>query len=76
MSFTASSGGPPATGGLVGWTVVTGTGIYGVIVSKTGTVLTIDYWHTATNPAVGLGFSGHVSRLVKVMAATPNARAV
>lgn len=48
-SFTASSGGPPQTGGLVGWVVVTG-GVFGTILTSTSTVLTIDYWHTVTNP--------------------------
>lgn len=48
-SFTASSGGPPETGGLVGWVAVVGT-VYGVVVKNSATVLTVDYWHTVTNP--------------------------
>jgi hypothetical protein len=48
-SFPASSGGPPARGGLVGHIVVAGS-VYGVILSNTGTVLTVDMWHSATAP--------------------------
>src|SRR5262245_15032450 len=53
-SFTASSGGPPATGGLVGHLVASGTttvvNTYGVIISNTSTVLTVDQWHTPKPP--------------------------
>jgi hypothetical protein len=53
-SFTASSGGPPALGGLVGHIVVAGSTAanltYGVIISNTTTALTIDQWHTVTTP--------------------------
>lgn len=48
-SFTASSGGPPALGGLVGHVVVAGSA-YGVVISNTATVLTIDQWHDPTAP--------------------------
>jgi hypothetical protein len=52
--FTASSGGPPALGGLVGHIVVAGTTAanfaYGVILSNTTSVLTIDQWHSLTAP--------------------------
>lgn len=46
---TASSGGPPAIGGLVGYIVVR-AGVTGTVLSNTTTVLTIDYWHDPTNP--------------------------
>lgn len=53
-SFTASSGGPPALGGLVGHIVIAGSTAanltYGVIISNTSTVLTIDQWHTVATP--------------------------
>jgi hypothetical protein len=53
-SFPASSGGPPANGGLVGHIVIAGsTGAnltYGVVISNTSTVLTIDQWHSPTAP--------------------------
>lgn len=53
-SFTASSGGPPALGGLVGHIVVAGSTAanltYGVIISNTSTALTIDQWHSVTAP--------------------------
>jgi len=53
-TFPTSSGGPPATGGLVGHTVAAGTttvvNCYGVIISNSGTVLTIDQWHTPATP--------------------------
>jgi hypothetical protein len=53
-SFTASSGGPPALGGLVGHIVIAGSTAanltYGVIISNTGQALTIDQWHTVTAP--------------------------
>jgi hypothetical protein len=52
-SFTASSGGPPALGGLVGHAVIAGSAspfVYGVIISNTGTVLTVDQWHSMTAP--------------------------
>jgi hypothetical protein len=53
-AFTASSGGPPALGGLVGHIVVAGSAAanltYGVIISNTSTVLTVDQWHSATAP--------------------------
>lgn len=53
-SFPASSGGPPATGGLVGHTVASGTtttvNCYGVIISNTSTALTVDQWHTPATP--------------------------
>lgn len=48
-SFTASSGGPPETGGMVGWVVQCGT-VYGVIVKNSATVITVDYWHTVASP--------------------------
>lgn len=52
--FTASSGGPPANGGLVGHIVVAGTTAanfaYGVVLSNTTSVLTIDQWHSLTAP--------------------------
>lgn len=52
--FTASSGGPPALGGLVGHVVVAGTTAanfaYGTILSNTTSVLTIDQWHNFTTP--------------------------
>lgn len=48
-TFAASSGGPPANGGLVGHIVQAGN-VYGVILSNTGTVLTIDHWHSMTAP--------------------------
>lgn len=48
-SWSASSGGPPETGGLVGFTVVIG-GVYGVIVKNTSTVLTVDFWHDPADP--------------------------
>lgn len=53
-TFPASSGGPPALGGLVGHVVVAGSSAanltYGVIISNTGTVLTVDQWHSLTAP--------------------------
>src|SRR4051812_18429710 len=52
--FTASSGGPPATGGLVGHVVVAGPTAanfaYGVVLSNTTSALTIDQWHSLTAP--------------------------
>lgn len=48
-AFPVSSGGPPQKGGLVGCVVVSGT-VYGIVVANTATVLTVDFWHNATNP--------------------------
>lgn len=54
--FTASSGGPPATPGTghVGHIVYSGTtttvNTYGVILSSSTTVLTVDQWHTPNAP--------------------------
>jgi hypothetical protein len=52
--FTASAGGPPALGGLVGHIVVAGsTGanfVYGHILSNTTSVLTIDAWRNPADP--------------------------
>lgn len=54
-AFTASTAGPqntntgPHQGGLVGHIVVMATA-YGVIISNTTTVLTIDMWHTFATP--------------------------
>src|SRR4051812_39940620 len=54
--FTASSGGPPATPGTghVGHVVASGTttavNTYGVILSSSTTVLTVDQWHTPATP--------------------------
>lgn len=52
--FPASSGGPPAQAGLVGHIVVGGTTsateTYGVIISNTTSVLTVDQWHDPTAP--------------------------
>jgi hypothetical protein len=51
--FTASVAGPPDTGGHVGHIVVAGSAspfVYGVILSNTTTVLTIDQWHSMTAP--------------------------
>lgn len=45
----SASSGTPATGGLVGYIVVR-AGVFGVVLSNTTTVLTIDYWHDPTNP--------------------------
>jgi hypothetical protein len=53
-SFPASSGGPPAQGGLVGHIVAAGTTAatmcYGIIISNTATVLTVDQWHDKAAP--------------------------
>lgn len=53
-AFPASSGGPPATGGLVGHIVASGTttavNTYGVVLSNTTTALTVDQWHTPATP--------------------------
>lgn len=53
-AFSASAGGPPALGGLVGHIIVAGSAAanfaYGVIISNTATVLTIDQWHTFGAP--------------------------
>lgn len=51
-SFPASSGGPPAQGGLVGHVVIATSTVltYGVIISNTSTVLTVDQWHDWANP--------------------------
>jgi len=53
-AFAASSGGPPALGGLVGHVVVAGSAAanltYGTIISNTTTVLTVDQWHSPTAP--------------------------
>src|SRR3954465_5642725 len=56
-AFPASSGGPPALGGLVGHVVVmtSGTVAYGNIISNSGTVLTIDQWHSPTAPETVVG---------------------
>jgi hypothetical protein len=48
-AFPASSG-TPAIGGLVGHVVVMGNNVYGVVLSNSGTVLTVDHWHSPTNP--------------------------
>jgi len=48
--FTASSGGPPARGGLVGHIVCTTGSAYGVILSNTTSVLTVDMWHDLVAP--------------------------
>jgi hypothetical protein len=51
--FTASVAGPPDTGGHVGHIVVAGSAspfVYGVILSNSTTVLTIDQWHSMTAP--------------------------
>jgi hypothetical protein len=54
-AFTASTAGPqngstgPHQGGLVGHMVVMATA-YGVVISNTTTVLTIDMWHTFATP--------------------------
>jgi hypothetical protein len=51
-AFAASSGGPPAQGGLVGQLVVATSTVltYGVILSNTSTVLTVDQWHDWAAP--------------------------
>jgi hypothetical protein len=51
--FTASVAGPPDTGGHVGHIVVAGSAspfVYGVILSNSTTVLTVDQWHSMTAP--------------------------
>jgi hypothetical protein len=48
-AFPASSGGPPAQAGLTGHIVQAGT-VYGVVISNTSTVLTVDMWHSMTAP--------------------------
>lgn len=48
-AFTASSGGPPENGGLVGHVIVSGS-VYGVVLRNTATVVTVDFWHSATAP--------------------------
>jgi hypothetical protein len=51
--FTASVAGPPDTGGHVGHIVVAGAAspfVYGVILSNSTTVLTVDQWHSMTAP--------------------------
>lgn len=48
-AFTASSGGPPEDGGLVGNIIVSGS-VWGCIVKNTTTVATVDLWHNATAP--------------------------
>jgi hypothetical protein len=52
--YTASSGGPPAGGGLVGHIVLAGSTAanmtYGVVLSNTTSVLTVDQWHSLTLP--------------------------
>lgn len=53
-TFPASAGGPPAQGGLVGHLVVcsaaTPVASYGVIISNTATILTVDQWHDPVAP--------------------------
>lgn len=49
-TFPVSSGGPPENGGLVGHMIVMATA-YGNIVKNTGTVITVDHWHTFGAPA-------------------------
>lgn len=63
-AFTVSSGGPPAQGGLTGHIVLAGT-VYGVVISNTATVLTVDMWHSATAPAtVGTTPAGSTTYVV------------
>jgi hypothetical protein len=62
-SFTASSGGPPALGGLVGHVVVS-AGVYGTIISNTTTALTIDQWHSPTAPETVGTTPGNVAYVV------------
>lgn len=51
-AYTASSGGPPESGGYVGHKVVVDASpqVYGNIIANSGTVLTIDYWHAPATP--------------------------
>jgi hypothetical protein len=62
-SFTASSGGPPALGGLVGHVVVS-AGVYGTIISNTTTALTVDQWHSPTAPETVGSTPGNVAYVV------------
>lgn len=63
-SFTASTGGPPENGGMVGCVIISGN-VYGTIQRNTSTVATVDHWHNATNPeTVGTTPSNNATYLI------------
>lgn len=63
-SFPASSGGPPENGGYVGHIVLADASpqVYGIIIANSGTVLTIDYWHSPATPGAQASTPGTTAK--------------